>query len=184
MAIWSLSLTNKLTSSQVTAYEKRQFHMQTSFSLKYFVTDCSLVLPLLSCESWMFMKENPDRKKIYTIIHWEIIHKIEYDKTKKITVVSENVCDKKNIHLGGRKFIFLNRFSGGVPFSSLVSFAFLILVFFLLYLFDDFWNEKCIFWNTFHYAGGWMINNFSLGRFLLDIYIFYSQICQIRIESS
>ena len=42
------------------------------------------------------------------------------------------------IHPGGRKFIFFNQFSGDIIFSSLVSFAFLILVFFFVCLFDVF----------------------------------------------
>ena len=51
-------------------------------------------------------------------------------RPKKNTLVSGNLGDKKNL-LGGRKFIFFNRFSGDTFFSSLVSFAFLILVFFV-----------------------------------------------------
>ena len=45
------------------------------------------------------------------------------DRPKKF--VSGNAGDEKNLHPGCRKFIFLNRFSGNILFSSLVSFVFL-----------------------------------------------------------
>ena len=48
---------------------------------------------------------------------------------QKNILVSTIAGDEKNLHLGSRKFIFYNRFSGDIIFSSLVSFAFFILVF-------------------------------------------------------
>ena len=47
-------------------------------------------------------------------------------KTKKKALVSE-----KNLHPGGRKFIFFNRFSGDILYSFLVSFAFFVFLSFL-----------------------------------------------------
>ena len=44
-------------------------------------------------------------------------------RPKNNTLVSGNAGDEKNLHPGGHKFIFLNRFSGVLLFSSLVSFA-------------------------------------------------------------
>ena len=73
------------------------------------------------------------------------------DRPKKF--VSGNAGDEKNLHPGCRKFIFLNRFSGNILFSSLVSFVFLyswvcfvlyswvcfVFVFFCLFFFVFFW---------------------------------------------
>ena len=44
--------------------------------------------------------------------------------------VSRNASDEKNLHRGGRKFIYFNRFSGDIFFSSIVPFAFLYSYFF------------------------------------------------------
>ena len=54
-----------------------------------------------------------------------------FGKKKKITHVSGH---EKNLHPGGHKLIFFNQFSGDIFLSSLVSFAFLILVFFFVCL--------------------------------------------------
>ena len=86
-------------------------------------------------------------------------------KKNKKTLVSGNVGDVKNLPPGGRKFIFFNRFSGDVLFSSLVSFVFFYYCFFFVCLFVAFWNWKCIFWYTFDCPGGWVIKRFSPGRF-------------------
>ena len=53
---------------------------------------------------------------------------------KENTLVSGNVGDIKNLHPSGRKFIFLNRFSGDILFSFLVFFVFLIIVFVCLFV--------------------------------------------------
>ena len=50
----------------------------------------------------------------------------------KILLFSEMRVDEKNLHPGDRKFIFFNRFSGYIFFSSLVSFDFFCILFFLL----------------------------------------------------
>ena len=74
-----------------------------------------------------------------------------------MTHVSGN---EKILHPGGRKLILFNQFSGHILCPSLVSFAFLILVFFVC-LFDVFLNQKCIFWYPFEY----LTKTFSPGRF-------------------
>ena len=38
----------------------------------------SLPLPLLSCDSWMFMKENPDRKKVALLMMFSNIFRSLY----------------------------------------------------------------------------------------------------------
>ena len=53
---------------------------------------------------------------------------------KENTLVSGNVGDVKNLHPSGHKFIFLNRFSGDILFSFLVSFAFFDYCFFCLFV--------------------------------------------------
>ena len=50
------------------------------------------------------------------------------------TLVSGNAGDEKNLHPGGRRFIFFNRFSGDILFSSLVSLFSFILVFLCLFI--------------------------------------------------
>ena len=48
-------------------------------------------------------------------------------QAKKITLVSENACDKKNLPPGDRNFFFFfYRFPGDILFFSLVSFAFFV----------------------------------------------------------
>ena len=81
---------------------------------------------------------------------------------KKNTLLSRNTGDQKNFHPGGRKFV-LKWFSGDLLFPSLVSFAFFDSCFSCLFV--GFWNQKCIFWYTFNYAGRWLIKNFSPNRF-------------------
>ena len=58
-------------------------------------------------------------------------------KTK--TLVFGNAGDEKNLHPGGRKFVFFNQFSGDILFPSLVSFAFFVFLYFCACLFV-FWN--------------------------------------------
>ena len=61
----------------------------------------------------------------------------------------------------GRPHIyFFKQFSGDILFSTLVSFTFSCFDFFLFCLFClfVFWNQKYIFWYTFNYARGWVIN--------------------------
>ena len=63
-----------------------------------------------------------------------MIPKLSFSKTKKKkTLVSGNAGEEKHFRPGRRKFIYFHRFSEGILFSSLVSFAFLILVFFCLF---------------------------------------------------
>ena len=50
--------------------------------------------------------------------------KFEIEVKQNNTLLSGNADDEENLHRSGRKFIFLNRFSGDILFSSLVSFAF------------------------------------------------------------
>ena len=65
-------------------------------------------------------------------------------RPKKNILVSGNAGDKKNLHPGGRNF-FLTRFSGYIIFSSLVSFAFFVFLFFCCCLFVCFLKLKiCI----------------------------------------
>ena len=52
---------------------------------------------------------------------------------KKILLLPEMWVMKKNLHSCGHKFIFFNRFSGDILFSSLVSSAFFGSCFFLLF---------------------------------------------------
>ena len=52
---------------------------------------------------------------------------------KKKNLVSGNAGDEKNLHSGGRKLIFLNRFFGDILLSSLVSFAFFVFCFFVFF---------------------------------------------------
>ena len=52
--------------------------------------------------------------------------------TKKNILVFKNAGDEKILHPVGCKFFF-SRFSGDVLFSSLVSFAFFVFLFFCLY---------------------------------------------------
>ena len=52
-------------------------------------------------------------------------------RPKKKALVSGNAGDEKNLHPGVRRFIFFNRFSGDILFSSLVSLFSFILVFFV-----------------------------------------------------
>ena len=59
--------------------------------------------------------------------------KIRPKKKKKKILVSGNAGDEKNLHAGGRKFIFFNRFSGNILFSSLLSFAFNVFLFFYVF---------------------------------------------------
>ena len=66
-------------------------------------------------------------------------------RPKKITLVSGNADDKKNLHPGGRKFIFFNRFSGDLLFTSLFSFSFFDSCFFVC-LFDVF--DKNVYSNS------------------------------------
>ena len=54
------------------------------------------------------------------------------------------------------------RFFSDILFSSLISFAFCLVVFFVCVFF---WNLKYIFWCTTDYAGGWVIKIFSHDRF-------------------
>ena len=68
--------------------------------------------------------------------------------------------------------VFFNRFSGDILFSFLKFFAFFVFLFFFLFclyllllLLLLFWISKYIFWYTFNYTGGWVINKFSPGRF-------------------
>ena len=55
-------------------------------------------------------------------------------RPKKKALVSGNAGDEKNLHPGVRRFIFFNRFSGDILFSSLVSLFSFILVFFCLFI--------------------------------------------------
>ena len=61
-------------------------------------------------------------------------HCIKYCKPKKSTLFSGNAGEEKNLHPGSRKFIFRNRFSWDILFSSLVSFAFFVFLFFCLFV--------------------------------------------------
>ena len=54
-------------------------------------------------------------------------------KEKKKILVSGNAGDEKNLPPGVRKFIFFNRFSGNILFSSLLSFAFFFALFFYVF---------------------------------------------------
>ena len=56
--------------------------------------------------------------------------------------------DAKNLHPGGRKFIFPNQFSGDILFSSLVSFAFFVSCWF--FLLACLFNEIKIFYSDPH----------------------------------
>ena len=58
---------------------------------------------------------------------------------------------------------FLKWFSRDILFPSLVFFAFFDSCFSCLFV--GFWNQKCIFWYTFNYAGRWLIKFFSPNRF-------------------
>ena len=60
----------------------------------------------------------------------------------KILLFSEMRVDEKNLHPGGRKFFFFNRFSGEIFFSSLVSFDFFCILFFFFCLFVCFSKLK------------------------------------------
>ena len=68
-------------------------------------------------------------------------------RPKKITLVSGNAGEEKNLHPGSHKFIFFNRFSGDFLFSALVSFDFFG---FLIYLFVClmFFEIKNIYFDT------------------------------------
>ena len=65
---------------------------------------------------------------------------------QKITLVPGNVGDDKNLHPGVRKLFFFYPFSGDILFSSLVSFAFLILVF--LFVCFMFFKIKSVYSDT------------------------------------
>ena len=64
-----------------------------------------------------------------------ISQNISQNKAKRDTIVSGNAGDEKNLPLGGHRFIFFNRFSGDVLFSSLVLVLFLYSCFFFACLF-------------------------------------------------
>ena len=73
------------------------------------------------------MNINPCHFLFYT-------HCIKYCNPKKSTLFSGNAGEEKNLHLGSRKFIFHNRFSWDILFSSLISFAFFVFLFFGLFV--------------------------------------------------
>ena len=58
-------------------------------------------------------------------------------------------------------------------FLEISSFLLEVLLHFLIRIFlSFFWNEKCIFWNTFDYTGWWVIKNFHLTDFRKQGYFF------------
>ena len=71
---------------------------------------------------------------VFQVLFNNVLQYSERWGQKNKTLVSGNAGDKKNLHPGGHKFGFLSRFSGDIIFSSLVYFAFLILVFLLLFV--------------------------------------------------
>ena len=71
---------------------------------------------------------------VFQVLFNKVLQYSERWGQKNNTLVSGNAGDKKNLHPGGHKFGFLSRFSGDIIFSSLVYFAFLILVFLLLFV--------------------------------------------------
>ena len=71
---------------------------------------------------------------VFQVLFNNVLQYSERWGQKNNTLVSGNAGDKKNLHPGGHKFGFLSRFSRDIIFSSLVYFAFLILVFLLLFV--------------------------------------------------
>ena len=73
-------------------------------------------------------------------------------KAKKNTPASRNPGDEKNLHPGGCKFIVSNQFSGDILYSSLVSFALFVFLFFVCLFFEI----KTIYSDTYSMrAGEW-----------------------------
>ena len=96
-----------------------------------------------------------------------------YAEPKKI--VSGNAGDEKNLHPGGRKFIFFNWFSGDTVFSFLVSFAFYVFLFFCLFL----CFLKLTIYILIHiWLCGWVSDKkFSPGRFPETTLLFMVHCC-------
>ena len=69
---------------------------------------------------------------VFQVLFNNVLQYSERWGQKNNTLVSGNAGDKKNLPPGGHKFGFLSRFSRDIIFSSLVYFAFLILVFFVV----------------------------------------------------
>ena len=71
-------------------------------------------------------------------------------KAKKNTLASRNSGDEKNLHPGGCKFIVSNQFSGDILYSSLVSFALFVFLFFVCLVFEI----KTIYSDTYSMRAG------------------------------
>ena len=80
---------------------------------------------------------NKDNKSFKNCL--DVLHKVVGKKCKtkkKKTLVSGNAVDQKNLHPGGRKFIFFNRFSGNIlSLFFFIFFCFFCILVFLLFLF-------------------------------------------------
>ena len=77
----------------------------------------------------LFKKE---RKRFLNELNPSFVMDNKAKKRKKYSCFQK--CSwEKNLHLGSHKFIFLNRFSGDILFSSLVSFAFFVFSFFFFF---------------------------------------------------
>ena len=75
----------------------------------------------------------------------------------------EGRVTRKIFNRAAADFFFLIIFQG----YSLFFFSFFYFFWLLLFwLFAVSWKKKCVFWYTFDYAGGWVINIFSPDRFL------------------
>ena len=88
----------------------------------------------------LFKKE---RKRFLNELNPSFVMDNKAKKRKKYSCFQK--CSwEKNLHLGSHKFIFLNRFSGDILFSSLVSFAFFVFFsfFFFFCLFACFLKLK------------------------------------------
>ena len=79
-------------------------------------------------------KDNKSFKNCLDVLHKVVGKKCKTKKKK--TLVSGNAVDQKNLHPGGRKFIFFNRFSGNIlSLFFFIFFCFFCILVFLLFLF-------------------------------------------------
>ena len=79
-------------------------------------------------------KDNTSFKNCLDVLHKVVGKKCKTKKKK--TLVSGNAVDQKNLHPGGRKFIFFNRFSGNIlSLFFFIFFCFFCILVFLLFLF-------------------------------------------------
>ena len=103
----------------------------------------------------LFKKE---RKRFLNELNPSFVMDNKAKKRKKYSCFQK--CSwEKNLHLGSHKFIFLNRFSGDILFSSLVSFAFFVFFsffffFLLVCLFFEIKNVCSDIYSTM-WAGEW-----------------------------